>query len=242
MEFLEKVGSPYTDVYVNNQAASVAQAVHSSLRDMFDCYYTKRDPSTKCPEFCTKFKTSLNLRKSSYAKPEDLKEVLKELRSRSTDVRFIGDYRGIFSPVIPLASSHTGWGTEIGKVGFEFYGKYKKGTPYKGVRVFANVEFVSEEELNGVYVNTDLPENVEQNDVISIGDYKKLGKSSKIVIETAKGSDCLNINGMIGEFHRNYENKLEALWGVVGMYFHFKDFRRTETTSKASSLILKQAM
>ena len=206
MEFLDKVGSPYTDVYVNNQASSVVAAQYGAL-DLFDCYYYK-GTSGNHRSYCPQFKNSLHLRKFVGSNIDDLHEAKEELTSGKYVC--MGNYRGIPSPYMPLASSHTGWGKDIGFVGFDFYGKFKKGTSYKGVHVFVNSEFVSDEKLNDININTNIPEEVEQNDAISIGDYKKFDKKGKITIATGAGSDCLNINGMIGEFHSDYENLFTA--------------------------------
>ena len=209
MEFLDKVGSPYTDVYANNQAASVVAAQKGAL-DMFDCYYftgTGGDHRSRCPQF----KNSLHLRKFVGSNINDLSDAKKEL----TNGTYIcmGNFRGIPSPKMPLASSQTGWGKTIGFVGFDFYGKFKEGTSYGGVHVFVNSEFVSEEELNGININTHIPADTPQNDVISIGDYRKFRKWGEITINTGDGSDCLNINGMIGEFHSDYANLFTANLG-----------------------------
>ena len=71
--------------------------------------------------------------------------------------------------------------------------------------------------MNGINIDTFLSlesdadhEQTPQNDVISISDYKKLRKGDQINIRTGFGSDCLNINGVIGEFHQDYENPLSA--------------------------------
>ena len=206
MEFLDKVGSPYTDVYVNNQASSVVAAQYGAL-DLFDCYYYK-GTSGNHRSYCPQFKNSLHLRKFVGTNIDDLHEAKEELTSGKYVC--MGNYRGITSPYMPLASSHTGWGKDIGFVGFDFYGKFKKGTTYKGVHVFVNSGFVSDEKLNDININTNIPADVEQNDAISIADYKKFNKKGQITIATGAGSDSLNINGMIGEFHSDYENLFTA--------------------------------
>lgn len=209
MEFLENVGSPYSDVYVNNQAASMTE-VESGELQLLDSYmnqYYRR----KVPYQNSMYHRGFKGHFTRYM----LSEAKEEMRNKTYVC--IGKYRGIVSPKMPLASSSTGWGKTTGFIGFDFYGKYKRDTTYGGVHVFINSEFISEEELNGININTFLSlgsdadqEQTPQNDVISISDYKKLRKRDKINIRTGFGSDCLNINGMIGEFHQDYENSLIA--------------------------------
>ena len=208
MEFLENVGSPYSDVYVNNQAASLASVQFGWELQLVDSYMM--------PDYHVPYKTSMYHRgfKGHFSRYMT-SEAKEELRNKTYVC--IGEYRGIWSPKMPLASSSTGWGKEVGFIGFDFYGKYKRNTTYGGVHVFINSEFVSEEELNGININTYLnlgpdadQEQTPQNDVISISDYKKFVKYDKINIRTGYGSDCLNINGMIGEFHHDYENLFTA--------------------------------
>ena len=207
MDFLEKVGSSYTDVYANNQAASLRAADHGAM-DMFDCNYregSRRDH--RCPQF----KNSMHLRRFVGSNINDLNEAKEEL-SNGTYV-CMGNFRGILSPIMPIESSSTGLGKTKCSIGFDFYGKFKEGTSYGGVHVFVNSEFVSEEELNDFNINTDIPAETEQNDVISIGEYRKFYKRGKITIDTGGGSDCLNINGMIGEFSSDYANLFKAKMG-----------------------------
>ena len=212
MEFLDKVGSPYTDVYANNQAASIVAGQRGALY-LFDCFYWTEGMSDE-EAFCPQFKNSLHLRRFIGSNIDDLTEAEEEL-SNGTYV-CMGKFRGIVSPFMPLASSETGWGKDIGFIGFDFYGKFKQGTSYQGAHVFVNSEYVSDEELNAIYINTSIPADTEQNDVISISDYKKFKKWDTITIHTGSGNDCLNINGMIGEFHSDYSNLLTADMGPNG--------------------------
>lgn len=209
MEFLENVGSPYSDVYVNNQAASMTE-VESGELQLLDSYMNQYYRG-KVPYQNSMYHRGFKGHFTRYM----LSEAKEEMRNKTYVC--IGKYRGIVSPKMPLASSSTGWGKTTGFIGFDFYGKYKRDTTYGGVHVFINSEFISEEELNGININTFLSlgsdadqEQTPQNDVISISDYKKLRKRDKINIRTGFGSDCLNINGMIGEFHQDYENSLIA--------------------------------
>ncbi|PFX19762.1 hypothetical protein AWC38_SpisGene15796 [Stylophora pistillata] len=223
MEFLDKVGSPYTDVYVNNQASSVVAARYGAL-DLFDCYYYKGIRGDR-RSYCPQFKNSLHFRKFVGTNINDLREAKEEL----TNGKFVcmGNFRGIWSPYMPLESSSTGWGKDLGFIGFDFYGKFKKGTSYKGVHVFVSSDFVSGEELNDININTNIPAEVEQNDAISIADYKKFTKTGKITISTGAGSDCLNINGIIGELHNDYANLFTADlgggWNVLSFQGISKD-------------------
>ena len=205
MELMDKVGSPYTDVYVNNQAASLNDVLPNT-RDISlkDCW---SDKILGCPTY----PTSLHLRKYMGSKKVEITD--SPVKSKS--LLFMGKERYIMSPNMPAEWSRTGWGKHAGHIGFDFYGKFKKGTSYKGVHVFINSSFVSEQPMNNINLNTDviMKSNIEQDDVISIGEYRKLTKTKKggyIKINTGYGQDCLNINGMLGEFHSDYENVLEA--------------------------------
>ena len=213
MEFLENVGSPFSDVYVNNQASSVVAAQDGEL-DMVDSYMMPKY------EKQVSYENSFFLRGYMGDEPPGLAEAAEEL-TNGTFV-CIGHYRGIVSPRMPLAASSTGWGKDIGFIGFDFYGKYKRNTTYGGVHVFVNSEWVSDEELNGINIDTYLQltpgtdavqRRTPQNDVISISDYRKFHKHDQIRIRTGFGSDCLNINGMIGEFHDDYANLFTANLG-----------------------------
>ncbi len=217
IEFLEKVGSPYSDVYVNNQASSVV-AVQDGELDMVDSYMMRTYKKQVQYENSFFHRGYMGERLTSTS---SVSEAVEELRNGTFVC--IGHFRGIVSPRMPLAASSTGWGKEIGFVGFDFYGKYKRNTTYGGVHVFVNSEYVSDEELNGINIDTFLilpsdavQRRTPQNDVISISDYKKFHKHDKITIRTGYGSDCLNINGMIGEFHDDYANLFTANLGPGG--------------------------
>lgn len=210
MEFLENVGSPYSDVYVNNQASTMTEVERGDLQ-LVDSYMMKYHRGN-VPYQNSMYHRGFKGHFTRYM----LSEAKEEMRNKTYVC--IGRYRGIVSPYMPLASSSTGWGKTTGFVGFDFYGKYKRDTTYGGAHVFVNSEFISEEELNGFNIDTYLSLKSDadqlqtpQNDVISISEYKKLRrKRAKINIRTGFGSDCLNINGMIGEFHQDYENILTA--------------------------------
>ena len=208
IEFLDKVGSPYTDVYVNNQASlnqrAIARGHDLSMYD-WACFHKKRYRNRLYPQF----QTSLHLRKYVGYKltKNDLDEARKELNNKT--YLCMGHFRGIESPVMPVESSPTGLGKTIGKTGFDFYGKFKQGSSYGGVHVFVNTDFVSWENQNGIDINTLSCENVDQNDVVSIGEYRNL-TDNQIKIYTGDGTDCLNINGMIGKFDSDFDNLLTA--------------------------------
>ena len=214
MEFLDKVGSPYTDVYVNNQAALVVGSGQGELI-MADCF----DWKTKYwKKKCRITKSSLHLRKYVGPKLTGDDEEDRELRNKT----FVGmgRWRGILSPKMPKPAStifHLAYGYEYGSVGFDFYGKFKEGTSYGGVHVFVNSDFVSEDKLNGIDIDTFVFKNVVQNDVISISEYRNFSHWDNIKISTGNGTDCLNINGMIGEFNSSYENLFTADLGD-GLY------------------------
>ena len=212
MDFLEKTGSLFTDVYVVNQAA-LLKNVRSWQLKMYDCYYRPR-VLYKISEGCRQlqYNTSLHLRR--YIGPtltpyNSVDEAREELGNVSNVC--MGEYRGIVSPYMPLEESSTGWGKTIDHIGFDFYGRFKSDTPYKGAYVFINSSFVSGENLNGIDIDTTIEkEDIEQNDVISIDEYRNFMTDQEIKIYTGSGTDCLNINGMIGEFNSSYINKLRV--------------------------------
>lgn len=195
MEFLDKVESPYTDVYVNNQAASMRRVDWHSLV-MVDGSDSPHPQHTKA---FTLYATSLHQRK--YVDTSDPPDEIAK-----GEFLIMGNQRSIISPIMPTAKSSTGWGKVAGYVGFDFYGKFKEGTAYKGVHVFIDSDFIDEEQLNDLYINTEynIPHSNEKHDVISIGDYKKIYRNKNpgpaVIIDTGGGNDVLNINGMIGEF------------------------------------------
>ena len=222
MEFLENVGSPFSDVYVNNQASSMTNVELGELQlvDSYMIQSYRQEVPYQNSMYHRGFMGNFTRYMSSEAKEE----------MRNGSYVCIGKYRGIVSPYIPPASSSTDWSKTTGFTGFDFYGKYRKNTTYGGVHVFINSEFISQEELNGINIDTFLnlesdadQEQTPQNDVISISDYKKLRKDNKINIRTGFGSDCLNINGMIGELHQDNENSLSC--DMVGHGWNILSFK-----------------
>jgi len=131
----------------------------------------------------------------------------------------MGNQRSIISSLMPMAKSSTGWGKVAGYVGFDFYGKFKEGTAYKGVHLFIDSDFIDEEQLNDLYINTEynIPDSNEKRDVVSIGDYKKIYRNNNpgpaVIIDTGGGNDVLNINGVIGEFQSRSVDILSAELG-----------------------------
>lgn len=214
MDFLEKTGTLFTDVYANNQA-SLLYSVRSGQLKMYDCYHRRRGlyRNPGCDEL--QYDSSLHLRK--YVGPKlsphnSVDTAEEELRNVSNVC--MGKYRGIVSPYMPLEESSTGWGKTIDFIGFDFYGRFKSGTSYGGAFVFINTGFVSGEILNGIDIDTYIPnDDVEQNDVISIDEYRNFRLDQEIKIQTGSGTDCLNINGMIGEFNSRYVDKLKVVLG-----------------------------
>ncbi len=197
MKFLDSVGTCYTDVYVNNQVASMSNVEYFTLK--MKSYWEKQ----------SSWGLSLNQRK--YVGQD------KDVPYDVTNSPYLctGTERSIWSPVMPMASSSTGWGKAAGEVGFDFYGKFKKGTTYKGVYVFVDSDFVNLEPLNDIDIDTEsnIPDTYEMHDVVSIGDYKKFNPKDKnptVKIKTGRGDDILNINGVIGEFHDHCKNVLKA--------------------------------
>ena len=224
MEFLEKTGTLFTDVYANNQA-SLLYSVRSGQLKLYDCYHRRRGlyRNPGCDHL--QYDSSLHLRK--YVGPilsryNAVDEAVEELRNVSNVC--MGKYRGIVSPYMPLEESSTGWGKTIDFIGFDFYGRFKSGTSYEGAFVFVNTSFVSGEILNGIDIDTYIPnDDVEQNDVISIDEYRNFKINQEIKIYTGTGTDCLNINGMIGEFNSSYIDKLSVDLGEG--YFNVLSFQ-----------------
>ncbi|KAL9961311.1 hypothetical protein ACROYT_G030225, partial [Oculina patagonica] len=205
MEILEKMGSQYSDVYVNNQAACIADVYNVNLK--------MKDVQTQ---------SGSSFYQRGFVGPSHTHYKAKEEIEDGQYV-CIGNYNRIKSPIMPCDPPFSGLCKTMGWVGFDFYGKFKEGTEYGGVHVFLDSDFgISDFELKGVDIDTakhssgDTVSSTHQNDVISIGDYKDLKKKSKmeerseILVKTRDGHDALNINGMIGKFESSYERKLQA--------------------------------
>lgn len=225
MEFLELAGSPYSDVYVITQAG---------------CISTVRKFDMEMKDFVTESKTSFYDRTFR----AHIIEVWPEAQEEILDDQYleIGSYNFLGSPLMP-SSTDGSLTIEHGMVGFDCYGKFKPGTDYGGVHVFVDSNIVSDPdfELRGIEIDTakqygartNSPD-IAQNDVISIGDYKNLRKKQdldtyedleervEIQVKTRFGHDCLNINGMIGKFESEYENKLAANLGDGGNVLSFQ--------------------
>lgn len=163
-ETLEKIGSKYSDVYVNNQAACIADSgfnlVMKYVRTISKAsFYERGYEGTPYP---------------------DREEILAELRD--DQYLFVGDKNFIHSPIMPLSPPFTGLSKEMGWVGFDFYGKFKEGTEYGGVHLFVDSDIISDHELKDVEIDTSrhalrgTDSSARQNDIISIGDYKDLKK------------------------------------------------------------------
>ena len=225
MEILEKMGSQYSDVYVNNQAACIGDyGYHLEMRDVQ-----------------TDSKSSFYQRRFIGPGPLGIHEAQAEIENE--EYLCIGEYNFIRSPIKPLEPPFSGLGKEMGWVGFDFYGKFKEGTEYSGVHVFVDSDFISDFEVRGVEIDTakhsssGRNSNADQNDVISIGDYmmKKSIPNKEIhdmEIKTRNGHDCLNVNGMIGKFESSYENKLKADLGEGGNVLSFNGITKDRSDIK----------
>ena len=225
MEILEKMGSQYSDVYVNNQAACIGDyGYHLEMRDVQ-----------------TDSKSSFYQRRFIGPGPLGIHEAQAEIENE--EYVCIGEYNFIRSPIKPLEPPFSGLGKEMGWVGFDFYGKFKEGTEYSGVHVFVDSDFISDFEVRGVEIDTakhsssGRNSNADQNDVISIGDYmmKKSIPNKEIhdmEIKTRNGHDCLNVNGMIGKFESSYENKLKADLGEGGNVLSFNGITKDRSDIK----------
>ena len=220
MEILEKMGSQYSDVYVNNQAACVAE------NDLFDLEMT--DGQT---DSTASFYERGYVEENVYSgQPEPQAEIDDE------EFLCVGRVNFIISPVKPRKPPLTGLHKVHGYVGFDFYGKFKKDTEYGGVHIFvdSNKGF-SNLGLRGVKIDTTKHSSsgafssANQNDVISIGDYNNLKTKyymRKIRIKTSVGHDSLNINGMIGKFDSTYANSLIADLGEGENILSFQGITR----------------
>ena len=225
MEILKKMGSQYSDVYVNNQAACIADS-----------------------NFNLRFKDIQTESKASFyerryvGRTRNRAEILAELDDQQ--YLCVGDKNFLFSPIKPLNPPFSGLGKEMGWVGFDFYGKFKTDTEYGGVHVFIDSDFISDLELKGVELDTTkrfssgTDSTTQQNDVISIGEYTNLKKKHKmevrkeIKLKTSKGHDSLNINGMIGKFESSYENRLKADLGEGGNVLSFQGITKDRNDIK----------
>ncbi|KAJ7333665.1 hypothetical protein OS493_017209 [Desmophyllum pertusum] len=173
---------------------------------------------------------------------------ISEAQEEVEDLQYvcIGYYNFIQSPIKPLEPPFSGLGKELGWVGFDFYGKFKTGTEYGGVHVFVDSDMISESGLTGVDIDTakhysgGSDSSEQQNDVISIGDYKDLNimrntkppERDSIKVKTRNGHDSLNINGMIGKFESSYENKLTADLGEGGNVLSFQGITKDRSDIK----------
>ena len=226
MEFLNKVKCPYTDVYVNNQAASMKRIEDGRLI-MVDGSDSPHPQHNKTAHYAT------SLYQRRYVDTHDPPNEIA-----NGEFLIMGNQRSIISPLMPTAKSSTGWGKVAGYVGFDFYGKFKEGTVYKGVHVFIDSDFIDEEQLNDLYINTqhNIPVSNEKHDVVSIGDYKKIYRNNNpgpaVIIDTGRGNDVLNINGMIGEFKSRSVDILSADLGDGHNVLSFKGISKDRNDIK----------
>ena len=221
MEILEKMGSQYSDVYVNNQGACIGD--YDFVLKMIDVQ--------------TDSKSSFYQRTFIGPGPLGVREAQAEVENDQHVC--IGDYNFVHSPIKPLEPPFTGLGKEMGWVGFDFYGKFKEGTEYGGVHVFVDSDFINaDSKLKDVEINTakhsssGADSSVLQNDVISIGDYKNVKENHRILVETRDGHDSLNINGMIGKFETPYEDRLTADLGEGGNVLSFQGITKDRNDIK----------
>ncbi|KAL9961312.1 hypothetical protein ACROYT_G030226 [Oculina patagonica] len=235
MEILEKMPSQYSDVYVNNQAACIAD--YGYLLKM-------KDPKTASESIFhqTNSQSSFYQRGFVGSKPLGISEAQEEIDNGQYVC--IGDYNFIPSPIMPCDPPFSGLCKTLGWVGFDFYGQFKEDTEYGGVRVFLDSDFgISNFELRGVDIDTanysisGTVSSTHQNDVIIIGDYKNLQKKTgnllhEILVKTRYGNDSLNINGMIGKFESSYENRLTADLGEGKNVLSLKGITRNRTDRK----------
>lgn len=136
METLGKMGSQYSDVYVNNQTACIADSGY---------YLEMKNVDTIS-------KASFYERGYLGTPSPDRPEILAELRD--DQYLCVGENNFMHSPKMPQDPPFTGLGKTTGWVGFDFYGKSKKGTEYDGVHVFVDIDFISDHELKGVEIDT----------------------------------------------------------------------------------------
>lgn len=88
-------------------------------------------------------------------------------------------------------------------VGFDFYGTFAKGYPYKGSTIFVSTDGVHTPDyrLNGLRINTCLQKPwFHPNDHLLLTDMSNLDLGERIEVDMGKGDDVLIINGMFGAF------------------------------------------
>ena len=92
---------------------------------------------------------------------------------------------------------------ETNIIGFDFYGIFSKGYPYKGSTIFVSTDGIhtSDFRLNGLRINTCLQKPwFHPNDHLLLTDMSNLDQGERIEVFMGKGDDLLIINGMFGQF------------------------------------------
>eukprot|EP00794_Sanderia_malayensis_P016887 gene16887-18593_t len=130
----------------------------------------------------------------------------------STDVLLIaGKSRRV------LSATDTNNGDELEILGFDFYGVYSRGYPYKGCTVFIDTSNInrSDYRLNGLQINTAIMKRwYRPNDQVILTDMRNLDQGETIKVSMDKGDDIIIINGMFGEFEEAFENVLHVDLGT----------------------------
>ena len=92
---------------------------------------------------------------------------------------------------------------ETNIIGFDFYGTFAKGYPYKGSTIIVSTDGIHTPDyrLNGFRINTCLQKPwFHPNDHLLLTDMSNLDRGERIEVHMGKGDDVLIINGMFGEF------------------------------------------
>ena len=92
---------------------------------------------------------------------------------------------------------------ETSIIGFDFYGIFATGYPYKGSTILVSTDGVhtSDYRLNGLRINTCLQKPwFHPNDHLLLADMSNLDQGERIEVFMGKGDDVLMINGMFGQF------------------------------------------
>ena len=102
-------------------------------------------------------------------------------------------------------------------VGFDFYGTFPKGYPYRGSTLFVGTDNVnrSDYRLNGIRINTCIRKPwLHPDDHLLLTDMTNLDQGEQIEAYMGKGDDVIVINGMFGPFGKVSENSLKIDLGV----------------------------
>ena len=131
-------------------------------------------------------------------------------------------------------------------VGFDFYGTFSRGYPYKGSTVIVSTENISTQKyrLNSLKINTCLQKQwYHPSDHLLLTDMMNMDQGENIDVNMGKGDDVIIINGMLGRFENSSEGLLKADLGsglnslsFEGMDHNRKDIKGIFFDSKDGKL------